>query len=122
MPALPTGVTLNLSTLGDGASCPSARDATRIFISSASAVIRGRRGVVTTATVGFSNPSFSSSTLFREAASDGVLTTEEWGRLKRIPEEGNFPLSEALYYSRPDVLELIRRAAGLAAADQIITD
>lgn len=58
---------------------------------------------------------------FREAASDGILTAEEWNQLKRIPEGANFPLSEALAYARPDVMELIRRAVELAARDQVIT-
>jgi hypothetical protein len=58
---------------------------------------------------------------FRKAASDGVLTAEEWRVLKAIPEEADFDLSEALAYTRPDVLELIRRTVALASADNVIT-
>jgi hypothetical protein len=58
---------------------------------------------------------------FREAASDGILTAEEWRALKAIPEGMGFDLSEALAYARPDVLELIRRAVELASADNVIS-
>jgi hypothetical protein len=58
---------------------------------------------------------------FREFAADGVLTEEEWRRLHRGAERDNINVNEALYYARPDVIELIQRAVALAAQDAEIT-
>lgn len=59
---------------------------------------------------------------FREFAADGVLTREEWNRLKDAAARDNLDLSEALDYARPDVVELIRRGIEIATKDSIITD
>jgi hypothetical protein len=58
---------------------------------------------------------------FREFAADGVLSEDEWSRLHAICREADVNMSEALYYARPDVLDLIHNAVALAARDAVIT-
>lgn len=58
---------------------------------------------------------------FREFAADGVLSTDEWERLQQGAAADNLDLGEALAYARPDVVELIRRAVGLAVRDVVVT-
>lgn len=60
--------------------------------------------------------------LFREFAADGVLTRDEWNKLKDAAARDNLDLNEALDYARPDVVELISRGIEIATKDSIITD
>lgn len=59
---------------------------------------------------------------FRKFAADGVLTRDEWKILEQSAAKDNLDLNEALYYSQPDISELIRRGIEIATKDNIITD
>lgn len=58
---------------------------------------------------------------FDEFAADGVLTPDEWEKLKGGAARSGLDLNEALYYARPNVLHLIDYALELACRDETIT-
>lgn len=58
---------------------------------------------------------------FEEFAADGVLTADEWNRLKDGAARDGLDLAEALYYARPNILRLIDSAVELACKDEVIT-
>jgi DnaJ like chaperone protein len=58
---------------------------------------------------------------FDEFAADGVLTPDEWNKLKDIAARDGLDLNEALHYARPNVLQLVDYALQLTCQDEIIT-
>jgi DnaJ like chaperone protein len=58
---------------------------------------------------------------FDEFAADGILTPDEWEKLKDNAARDGLDLNEALHYARPNVLQLIDYALELACQDEIIT-
>ncbi len=58
---------------------------------------------------------------FDEFAADGVLTPDEWEKLKNDAIRDGLDLNEALHYARSNVLQLIDYAIELACQDEIVT-
>jgi len=59
---------------------------------------------------------------FRQFASDGVLTREEWKQLEELAAGYNLDLREAMHYASPDIAELVRKGIELATKDNVITE
>src|SRR5260370_4172531 len=60
--------------------------------------------------------------VFRQFASDGVLTRAEWTQLEELAASENLDLNEALHYASPDITELVRNGVEIATKDNVITE